>query len=51
MDNVSQISSHFWLGFLGFILAAYSYNKHHKRILKNLLIKQMNKNYKITKLI
>ena len=31
MDNVSpKLAATFGVGFLGFILAAYSYNKHHK---------------------
>ena len=43
MDNVSpKLAATFGVGFLGFILAAYSYNKHHKPDYTEELINKTN---------
>ncbi len=43
MDNVSpKLAATFGVGFLGFILAAYSYNKHHKPDYTEELINKAN---------
>ena len=43
MDNVSpKLAATFGVGFLGFILAAYSYNKHHKPEYTEELINKTN---------